>query len=103
MVDLDPVRGHEQAGRRPALIVSSDDFNTSPAELVSVLPVTSRHRKLPSRVRITPPEGGLTVESWVICEQVRTISKKRCSRHLGQVAPATMQAVSDIVRLLLHL
>ena len=42
MVDLDPTRGHEQAGMRPALVVSTDIFNASPAEMVTVLPTTSR-------------------------------------------------------------
>jgi mRNA interferase MazF len=102
-VDLDPVRGHEQAGRRPALILSADAFNTSPADLVVVLPITSKLRKLPSRVRIAPPEGGLRMESWVIGEQVRTVSKSRLTSRLGAVSPATMRAVSDVVRLLLDL
>jgi mRNA interferase MazF len=102
-VDLDPVRGHEQAGRRPALILSADAFNTSPADLVVLLPITSKPRKLPSRVRIAPPEGGLRVESWVIGEQVRTVSKSRLTSRLGAVSPATMRAVSDVVRLLLDL
>lgn len=103
IVDLEPVMGHEQAGRRPALVFSADAFNASPAELVVVLPITSKPRKLPSRIRIVPPEGGLRVESWVICEQVRTVSKRRLSSRLGTVTPATMRSVSDVVRLLLDL
>src|SRR5438128_11466126 len=41
LIDLNPVRGHEQAGRRPALVVSDDLFNQGPAGLVIVLPITS--------------------------------------------------------------
>ncbi len=103
IVDLDPVLGHEQAGRRPALVLSADAFNASPADLVTVLPVTSTARKLPSRIRIVPPEGGLRVESWVVCEQVRTVSKRRLSSKLGTVMPSTLRSVSDVVRLLLDL
>jgi mRNA interferase MazF len=69
-----------------------------------VLPITSKPRKtLPSRIRIAPPEGGLRIESWVICEQVRTLSKQRVSTRLGMVTSATMRNVSDVVRLLLDL
>jgi mRNA interferase MazF len=103
VVDSDPVLGHEQAGRRPALILSADAFNASSADLVAVLPLTSKPRKLPSRIRIAPPEGGLRVESWVICEQVRTVSKRRLSSRLGAVLPSTLRSVSDVVRLLLDL
>ena len=42
MIDFDPTRGHEQAGRRPALVVSDDVFNAGPAGLVMVLPVTTK-------------------------------------------------------------
>jgi mRNA interferase MazF len=103
VIDLDPVLGHEQAERRPALILSAVAFNASSADLVAVLPITSKPRKLPSRIRIAPPEGGLRVESWVICEQVRTVSKRRLSSRLGAVLPSTLRSVSDVVRLLLDL
>jgi len=96
-----PVIGHEQAGRRPALIVTANLFNASPAGLVAVLPITSKHRALPSRVRVTPPEGGLSMESWIITEQARTVSKKRLVSRLGSVAPSTIEAVETSLRFLL--
>lgn len=68
-VELDPTLGHEQAGRRPALLLSVDEFNDSPADLVTLLPITSKPRQLLTRIPITPPEGGLRFPSWVICEQ----------------------------------
>ena len=57
LVDLSPVRGHEQAGRRPALIVSDDLFNRGPAGLVIVAPITSTIRAIPSHVRLSPRRG----------------------------------------------
>lgn len=102
-VEFDPVVDHEQAGRRPALVVSSETFNTGPAGLITVLPITSRQRRMASRVPLSPPEGGLTMPSWVITEQVRTVSKRRLGRQLGQVSPETLAAVSDALRLLLGL
>ena len=58
LVDVNPVRGHEQSGRRPALVVSDDLFNRGPAGLVIVMPITSTVRTIPSHVRVSPPEGG---------------------------------------------
>ena len=102
-VDLDPMQGRERAGRRPALVISVDAFNAMPAELVTILPITTKARALRSRVQVTPPEGGLQRTSYVICEQVRTISIHRLASALGAVSPATMTRVADIVRLQLGL
>ncbi len=52
LTGFDPIEGHGQAGRRPALVLSVDGFNASPAGLVTVLPVTGTLRpRIPSRVR----------------------------------------------------
>lgn len=103
LVDLDPVEGHEQGGRRPALVLSVDGLNSSRAGLVTVLPVTSRQRALRTRIEVRPPEGGLSVTSWVICEQARTVSTRRLHRRLGLVSERTMVGVADVVRVLLGL
>lgn len=103
LADLDPSRGHEQAGKRPVLVVSEDLFNQSAAELVIVLPVTSRQRPIPTRVPIPPSEGGLKVASEILCEAVRSISKKRLIFCWGLVKPATLHQVDDCLRILLHL
>ena len=57
-VDLNPVRGHEQAGRRPALVISVDRFNRGPAGLAVVLPATSREKGIPFHVEMSPPKAG---------------------------------------------
>jgi mRNA interferase MazF len=101
LCQLSPTIGREQAGARPAVILSADEFNTSRAELVVVLPITSKPRALPSRVLMTPPEGGLSRESWIICEQPRTISTTRLRKRLGTARPATLGAVEVIVSTLL--
>ena len=104
IVDLDPTAGHEQAGRRPALVLSVDAFNASHAELVTVLPITSVPRpRIPTRVEIRPPEGGLKRASYVIGEQTRTISTDRLRNRLGAVKPATLDKVADVVRVILGL
>ena len=60
LVDLNPTRGHEQAGKRPGLIVSVDLFNQGPAGLVVILPITTKAKGIPFHVEINIPEGGLT-------------------------------------------
>jgi len=57
LADLGATRGHEQAGRRPVLILSVDPFNAGPAGLVVVLPLTSTIRNVAAHIRIDPPEG----------------------------------------------
>ena len=74
MVDFDPTKGHEQAGRRPALVISVDAFNSGPAELVIVLPITSKAKGVRSHVEVHPPEAGLTVKSFIKCEDVRSVA-----------------------------
>ena len=57
LADLSPERGHEQAGRRPVLVVSEDLFNRGPAGLAIVLPMTSVVCNVPTHVPIVPPEA----------------------------------------------
>jgi mRNA interferase MazF len=102
-VDLDPVRGHEQGRRRPAVLVSADIFNQGKAQLVVICPMTTRDRGIPSRVSIAPPEGGVRTQSYVICEQVRTISIHRLGPYTGVVSAATMSAIDERLRILLDL
>lgn len=101
--DLDPTIGHEQAGQRPVLVVSPDQFNQSPLKLVLVLPITTNLRPLPSRVPLLPPEGGLTRPSIILCEAIRSVSHDRLQRRLGTAGSATMQAVQDRLRILMNL
>lgn len=103
LAQLDPVRGHEQAGTRPVLVISDDLFNRGPAGLVIALPITSRLRPIPSHVRISPPQGGLAVESAALCEAVRSISKERLLKRFGLVSGETLAMVEDRIRILLRL
>ena len=101
--DFDPTVGHEQAGRRPMLVVSPDGFNQGLQKLALVLPITTNLRPLPSRVPVSSPEGGLPRPSLILCEAIRSVSHDRLERHLGVVSAATMQAVQDRLRILLNL
>lgn len=101
--DLDPVRGHEQAGRRPVLIVSTSLFNHGPADLAVVLPITSRGKGIPWHVAIAATEGGLRLASYVMCEMMRSISLQRLTKRIGKVRPTTMALVEQRLRILLEL
>lgn len=103
VADLNPTRGHGQAGRRPCLVVSVDLFNAGPADLVIVIPITSRARGISTHVPVMPPEGGLKTPSFVKCEDVRSIAKERLSQRWGTVSPQTMAAVDRVLRILLAL
>jgi mRNA interferase MazF len=100
-LDLDPTRGHEQAGRRPALIVSVDQFNQGPADLLVVLPITSKAKGIPLHVRIASPEGGVKTPSYVKCEDIRSVSKQRLAQCWGRVSPETMHEVEERLAVLL--
>jgi mRNA interferase MazF len=97
---LDPTRGREQAGRRPVLVVSVDEFNRGPAELILVLPITSRLRGVLYHVQVKPPEGGLNVPSEILCDAIRSISKQRLATRAGRVSPDTMREVEERLRIL---
>ena len=103
MVNLDPTQGREQAGKRPALVLSVDQFNHGPAELVVMIPITSKGKGVPLHVTVMPPEGGLSQSSFIKCEDVRSVSKGRLLNRLGDVSEQTMAAVEDRIRRLLGL
>jgi mRNA interferase MazF len=102
-VDLKPTGGHEQAGVRPAVVVSVDLFNQGPAGLVVVLPLTTTARGVPLHVPVDPPEGGLRQRSFVKCEDVRSVSIVRLVDRWGQLSARTMLLVDDRLRILLGL
>ena len=83
--DLDPVRGSEQAGERPVLIVSHEAISRS-LTIVTVLPITTRRagRRVYSTEALLPAGvAGLPHESIAMAHQVRTISKERLLRTCG--------------------
>jgi mRNA interferase MazF len=102
-VNLDPILGREQSGTRPALVLSVDKFNHGPADLVIVLPSTSKNKRQPLHVEVTPPEGGLKLTSFVKCDDIRSISKQRLKQRYGALSSQTMAEVENRMRILLNL
>ena len=103
LADLNPVRGHEQAGKRPCLVVSTDIFNHGPAELVMVLPLTTKDRRIPLHVPVERAQSGLKARSYIKCEDLRSVSRERLNSQVGNVSSATLATVNDRLRILLEL
>jgi mRNA interferase MazF len=103
MANFGETVGHEQAGTRPALILSADTFNCGPAELVIALPITSKRKRATTHVPVGPPEDDLARGGFVKCEDVRSISTQRLLRRIGSVSPVAMERVGLLVRVLLEL
>lgn len=91
---LDPVEGSEQAGFRPALILSPDVINVH-CPVVLIAPFTSRRtdRIFPLEVVVQPPEGGLQRRSKVLLMHTRSVDKRRIKGRRGVVAAETMRRV----------
>jgi mRNA interferase MazF len=100
--DLEPVKGHEQGGRRPCLIVSVDEFNQLPHGLVWTVPITSNVRfRHAFAVAVHPPDGGLKVASMILCHQLRTISTDRLALRTGVIPPDLFAEVKKRLALVL--
>jgi mRNA interferase MazF len=94
-VELDPVRGHEQAGRRLAVVISTDAYNDAIPHLAVVLPVTSRDRGLPHHVPLDGPGLGLHAASYAMTEQPRAIDRQRVVGIAGEIDSPTLATISD--------
>jgi mRNA interferase MazF len=102
LVAFDPTRGAEIQKTRPALIVQNDiDNRYSPITIT--LPITSRFdaKLYPTEVPLPAGEGGLTVASVALANQIRAVDKHRLVRRLGKVGAETMREVERALQLAL--
>ncbi|MEW6219536.1 MAG: type II toxin-antitoxin system PemK/MazF family toxin [Thermodesulfobacteriota bacterium] len=92
MVDFEPVRGHEQGGHRPALVLSADDYNRI-VGLAVVVPITSQAKDYPFEVRI--PQGH-KVKGVVLVDHVKSIDwRKRNARPFDVLSAQLMEEVEE--------
>lgn len=98
MASLDPLRGSEQAGTRPVLILQTDPLNNFLRTIVAV-PLTTNLKwgRYAFCVFVAAPEGGLTSDSIALCHQIRVTDKSRFIRRLGQISNATLTKVEQAV------
>ena len=97
-VNLDPSRGREQAGTRPAVVIASDDYLANVPELVIVIPVTTRDRKWPHHVRLSGEQLTLERPSFAMTEQPRTIARARITGPAGMVGTTPMAEIDQWLR-----
>lgn len=97
-MDFNPQAGHEQAGRRPALVVSTSKFNATGA-LTMVCPIT--HSKTRQVVRPVLPEG-MGVTGCVLCDHARFLDLSARNASFAEKAPGDLtQSVLDILQILI--
>lgn len=96
IADLSPVVGSEQGGLRPVLVIQNDVGNRfSPTVIVAAITSQIEKSKLPTHVELSARLFGLTRNSVVLLEQVRTIDKRRIQQKLGRLDSQTMELVDD--------
>lgn len=101
--DLGPTAGSEQRGRRPLLVISIDEMNRAPAELLIAVPLTTTHWANDLHVRIEPGKSGLARVSYAMPEMVRHLSTRRLGPRLGRASLETVDTASRHVGVLIGL
>jgi mRNA interferase MazF len=81
--DLDPTKGHEQAGQRPVLILSNDIFNQRSGTVIAMA-LTSHPQRAGFPLTLELTDANLPKQSWVKISQIRTLSVQRLSRKIGR-------------------
>jgi mRNA interferase MazF len=93
--DLNPVRGTEQAGLRPVVVLSHDVFNER-SDTVIAMAITSQPQKAGFPLTLIVPENtGLPKQSWIKISQIRTLSVERLGDKIGSLAPELLDALIE--------
>ena len=97
--DLSPVVGSEQGGVRPVLIVQNDVGNRhSPTVIAAAITSQINKARLPTHIELSAQSYGLSKDSVVLLEQIRTIDKKRLKERMGRVDDGMMTKIDEIGR-----
>ncbi len=92
--DLNPVRGHEQAGMRPVLILSQDIFNEHSGTVIAMA-LTSQPQKAGFPLTLELKTEKLPKRSWVKISQIRTLSVERIGKKLGRLSPEELAQIVE--------
>ena len=96
--DLSPVVGSEQGGIRPVLVVQNDVGNKySPTVIAAAITSKINKAKLPTHIEIDAQSYGLSRDSVILLEQVRTIDKQRLREKIGRLDEIQMIKVNDAI------
>ena len=106
IVNLNPVEGREQAGRRPVLVLSIDAINRLPLVVTVVVGTKGENisRDYPTNVRVSSAESGLPVETVLLCFQLRSLDPERFpDTPAGRVSGPTLERIENAVQYCLGL
>ena len=96
--DLSPVLGSEQGGVRPVLIIQNDIGNKySPTVIASAVTSSMTKAKLPTHIEIKSGQYGMTKDSVVLLEQLRTLDKRRLKSKIGEIDKVRMELVNRAI------
>ncbi len=94
--DLSPVVGSEQGGIRPVLVVQNDIGNKySPTVIAAAVTSKLNKARLPTHIEIKAADYGLSKDSVVLLEQIRTLDKRRLKERIGELSSSAMKKVND--------
>jgi mRNA interferase MazF len=92
--DLNPVRGHEQAGRRPVVVISHDVFNERSGTVIAMA-LTSKPQRAGFPLTLELDSRDLPKRSWVKISQVRTLSRQRLGQRIGRLEPEQLDLLVE--------
>ena len=92
--DLNPVRGREQAGVRPVLILSHDIFNERSGTVIAVA-ITSQPQRAGFPLTLDLKSADLPKPSWVKISQIRTLSVERIGKGIGRISPEELDQIIE--------
>ncbi|MDD5095751.1 MAG: type II toxin-antitoxin system PemK/MazF family toxin [Dehalococcoidia bacterium] len=92
--DLNPVRGREQGGKRPVVIISQDVFNERSGTVIA-LAITSQPQRAGFPLTLELNSSALPKQSWVKISQIRTLSVERIGELLTKVSPEQMERLVE--------
>ena len=94
--DLSPVVGSEQGGVRPVLIVQNDVGNRySPTVIAAAITSQTNKAKLPTHITLNADRCGLSKDSVVLLEQIRTLDKRRLKERMGALDNRSMNQINQ--------
>ena len=98
--DLSPVVGSEQGGMRPVLIVQNDVGNRhSPTVIAAAITSRTSKTRLPTHIDVRSEVSGLSRDSVVLLEQIRTIDKSRLRERMGHINADDMNEINDAIQI----
>jgi len=92
--DLNPARGHEQAGMRPVLVISHDIFNSRSGTVIAVA-ITSQPQRAGFPLTLEIKSSNLPKQSWIKISQIRILSVERIGKRMGRAQPEELAQVID--------